>query len=106
FRLLPALITMLVAFVLYETLIMSPRPLLRHTFLAAALSLGYVTNFMDSFASAPANYLWHLWSLAEEEQFYLLWPVVLLFLLRRQCRPQRIVAVISLFILAIIVERT
>lgn len=86
-RLLPALLLMLVivgmlaAFVYRES---------AATFRADALaSLFYVTNWWFIFSDASyfeaigrPPFLQHLWSLAVEEQFYLLWPALVLILLR------------------------
>jgi len=50
-----------------------------------ALGLSYAVNIISPHLVAQS--LWHLWSLASEEQFYLLWPVALIFLIDRLRRP-------------------
>jgi peptidoglycan/LPS O-acetylase OafA/YrhL len=44
----------------------------------------------------------HLWSLAVEEQFYVLWPIVMLFLSRRTWRPLFTSLIVTAFVLRII----
>ena len=61
--------------------VVSPRSLIGGAF--------YVTNIIDAFHPIHGA-LQHLWTLAEEEQFYLLWPIVLLWLLRRRVSPMRL----------------
>jgi peptidoglycan/LPS O-acetylase OafA/YrhL len=65
-------------------------------------ALAYVANWRFAFshqgyfdASSPSPLL-HLWSLGIEEQFYLLWPVVVLLLLRRGVRASGSVARLSI----------
>jgi peptidoglycan/LPS O-acetylase OafA/YrhL len=81
-RLLPALYTLLAAAVVIGAWLPAQAHRLRGDVPAA---LGYVTNWWLIFrgtsyfgdAGAPPL-LNHLWSLAVEEQFYLIWPVVLI----------------------------
>jgi len=86
-RLLPALFLMLIVVVAWVTLF-GPRqpPQFRDAVVAAGL---YFSNWwlifeqLSYFADfGPASPLNHLWSLAVEEQFYILWPLLLLFGLR------------------------
>ncbi|MBH1987233.1 MAG: acyltransferase [Burkholderiales bacterium] len=50
---------------------------------AIVASIFYVTNYYQAFTGAESNVVAHCWSLAVEEQFYLLWPLLLVFVLRR-----------------------
>jgi peptidoglycan/LPS O-acetylase OafA/YrhL len=52
---------------------------------ATAVSATYLMNWNRAFDLFPEDVLGHTWSLSMEEQFYLLWPVLLL-VIRRQ-RP-------------------
>ncbi len=90
-RLLPALFVMLAVVAVWVALLRSSQlPALRG---AMAAAVGYVSNWWlitqnsSYFARfAPPTPLGHLWSLAVEEQFYLLWPwliLVGLYLTRR-----------------------
>lgn len=70
-RLYPALLLMLLALIAFI-----PRTYLFST-------LFYFTNWIKAFHFQPDSlYLDHVWSLSIEEQYYLLWPVCLLLLLR------------------------
>ena len=85
-RLLPAAITMVVVVCGVEAIVMSP--LAQFNLLKAALAtVLYSSNFyfahlqLQYFSQPSAtNPLLHTWSLAVEEQFYLVWPVLLLLL--------------------------
>lgn len=86
-RLLPALFTLLIGTIMYCALFDRDRlGMLRGDVLAGFF---YVSNwfqvwtgssYTSEFAFAPLR---HLWSLAVEEQFYIVWPVVMFVLLRR-----------------------
>ncbi|HEX4015748.1 MAG TPA: acyltransferase family protein [Frankiaceae bacterium] len=87
-RLLPALVLVLLFVgIIWGLLLSTKTPTLRGDVLA---TLGYVANWRFAFTgqgyfasfNAPSPLL-HTWSLAVEEQFYLLWPLVVIVLLRR-----------------------
>jgi peptidoglycan/LPS O-acetylase OafA/YrhL len=87
-RLLPALFLLLLAVAAYAAVVASNTELsrLRNDSIA---SLFYVANWRFVLAKASyfelfssASPLRHLWSLAIEEQFYLVWPIVVLVALR------------------------
>lgn len=54
---------------------------------AVAISGTYLMNVARSLAMGPTYLLGHTWSLATEEQFYLLWPLALLSLLKAGKKP-------------------
>jgi peptidoglycan/LPS O-acetylase OafA/YrhL len=54
---------------------------------AIASVVFYVANWANVFVSAGTGPLTHTWSLSIEEQFYLIWPVLLLAVLVRRGRP-------------------
>ncbi len=91
-RLLPALLLVLATSALLALLFAQDAAATLRTDIIA--SLGYVSNWWYIFhdqsyfeAIGRPPMLAHLWSLAVEEQFYLVWPVVLLIAFRWRGRP-------------------
>jgi peptidoglycan/LPS O-acetylase OafA/YrhL len=90
-RILPALLAVLVACLAAGWLLLLPREFKefgRHVAAAAAfvpnIMLWHESGYFDT--SALAKPLLHLWSLGIEEQFYLLWPLLLVAIRRDKGR--------------------
>ncbi len=106
-RLFPALVAVLVFVAFYALVFAAPTELarIRADGIAAVF---YVANWRS--IAAGASYwdlfrtpspLEHLWSLAIEEQFYLLWPVLVLVVLRLGRGSARILLAVSLVLAAL-----
>lgn len=83
-RLFPALATMLFTTCVVATVLLSPAEQLEQTGAAAAASI-WLSNMYFVFAEqgyfdagSESNLFLHTWSLGVEEQFYILWPFLLL----------------------------
>lgn len=79
-RLAPAMLAMLAVFLLVAPWAFPQYPVKSH-FVDAGMSAIYMADYARTLGLRPAV-LDHMWSLSVEEHFYLVWPLVLLGLLR------------------------
>lgn len=99
-RIVPALVVVVAATVIASALLLSPFGEIQQAAWSGAASLTFVANFFFQFHSGgyfdPSSErmpLLHIWSLGVEEQFYILWPLGLLVMLR--LRHNATVAVVA-----------
>jgi peptidoglycan/LPS O-acetylase OafA/YrhL len=74
--------------------------------LSGVFAFFYVENLAHFLHDAPVAGVGHYWSLSQEEQFYLLWPPLLVLLLRRRVNARRLLAGLVLAALAVIAHRS
>ncbi|WP_051677422.1 acyltransferase family protein [Bradyrhizobium sp. URHD0069] len=105
-RIFPALAVCLAAVLAYGFVSLTPSELAqlgKHVFFGAGflsnIALWSESGYFDSAASLKP--LLHLWSLGIEEQFYILWPVLLWMAFRMKARVGRLLAVLFLASFAI-----
>jgi peptidoglycan/LPS O-acetylase OafA/YrhL len=100
-RIFPALFAMLIAFTVFAWIYFLPGMLIEYAKSLLA-STTFASNFYFSmhsgyFDAADSSPLLHTWSLAVEEQFYILFPLVLVLI--RRFFPSRLrIAVVVLFV--------
>jgi peptidoglycan/LPS O-acetylase OafA/YrhL len=102
-RLLPAFLTLLIACAVYVRVFGSAEQVAAYD-REIAVAACYVANW-PSLHHVGMSVLGHTWSLSVEEQFYLLWPVLLYGMLRAGLRPRRLVVLVCAGILASAVLR-
>lgn len=85
-RLLPAVVVLLLVF---TVVVLGTSPSRRDLLVAGVVDVAVMTytfNWAGVFGHDSPPQVDHLWSLSVEEQFYILWPVVLIMLLRMLSR--------------------
>ncbi|MDH1427678.1 acyltransferase [Comamonas aquatica] len=96
FRLMPALALFLAAYVLFAPLFW---PDLDDIYQDALVSLLYLADYGIAFFDSPDTLL-HMWSLAVEEHFYLIWPPLLALLVRKAAPGKLWRTILLLWVLA------
>jgi peptidoglycan/LPS O-acetylase OafA/YrhL len=99
-RIFPALLVVLTACLLFGGLVLLPTELEqlgKHIGSAALFASNFTLWFESGYFDTTAKFkpLLHLWSLGIEEQFYLLWPMLLLLLWRRPSIMRSSVALLT-----------
>src|SRR5262249_13198857 len=95
-RLLPALVLSCAAYFVYAC-VAEPATERRAAFGSILRALTYTTNLAPAWASWPnSHWFQHSWSLAVEEQFYLLWPPLLFVAWRFRRSFPAVVAVLGI----------
>lgn len=99
-RLIPALVVMLGIFCLVSFFAFSKDKAM-YNYVDSLIALFYLSNWARAFSIHPSLHLGHTWSLSVEEQFYFIWPVTILFLLRKSLSRRGIlIAAVSLALLS------
>jgi peptidoglycan/LPS O-acetylase OafA/YrhL len=103
-RLFPALVVFLAFIQLYSLTVLRGIRLWEMEKAIAAVVF-YVGNWVRAFGLVETGVLSHTWSLSIEEQFYLLWPLALLLLLRANKNERWIFRALAVVIVFIAVRR-
>lgn len=91
-RLGPALIVMLIA-VCTLSFVLFDHARARQNCIHALIALFYASNWVKALSNDGLGIVAQTWSLSAEEQFYVVWPILLLTLLRVSGRSRHIIAV-------------
>lgn len=105
-RITPALLTVIVASICCGLIILSPADLIRLTNSALTSMLGlsniYFWREYGNYFSANTNeaILLHTWSLGVEEQFYLIWPILLYLVTKITPKPSHVLFILLFIFIA------
>jgi len=80
-RLLPGLMLMLLTYLAYVNFHVGDSTVKLHELQDALIALFYAANWTRAFDLNRPDILGHTWSLSAEEQFYIIWPLFIRFLL-------------------------
>ncbi len=101
-RLFPALAVLLVAHWCYSASVQQPPELERATLLSVAL---YYANWKIAAGQDFVLGLKHLWSLSVEEQFYVIWPIVIAVILPLRRSLSFVVGSVAIAVICVAVQR-
>ena len=100
-RLMPAVFAFMIGTGVYAFLFLT-REQAWLTYQGILLTLSYVSNWVFAFSeTVKSGPLGITWSLAIEEQFYLLWPLTLVLLLKLRVR-QRVILLMTVFTIVLV----
>jgi len=93
-RLIPALLFLLITYCFISFLLLSGEAA-KKNYIDALISFFYLSNWARAFSIHPPDFLGHTWSLSIEEQFYMIWPIILLTMLRFRIKRHYIAIITS-----------
>ncbi len=103
-RLLPALLALMLVSTAFVLLFQSPEKIVT-TIKGELYTLFYVANWAQAPPRSPGiGPMSHAWSLSVEEQFYIIWPVLLFVLLKMKSKRVVLFILLSLVVISILLN--